>query len=525
MIQADEEYQKLATKMATIESQINNVNNKKEENDLSHDLIEGLEKELEETKKALEDRYNELANDPSIINDTMIQADEEYQKLATKMATIESQINNVNNKKEENDLSHDLIEGLEKELEETKKALEDRYNELANDPSIINDTMIQADEEYQKLATKMATIESHILKSKSTTDKKTTNELKKLKEIAKAYEAIFKDIVDILQKTPNFGELDENDQRLFVDKLVDEDLRLDNLKKYEKSDKLVSELKSEIFKKVKKEKKIVETSEPKPQPITKIKKDNKMLFQKSLAGVGGFVTGLGLSCVPGVGTIRMGISTAKLVSTGAKVWSKKYPEGKIAKVSGKVSESYAKFKKTHPKFSDGISNIEKVLNDPRTQWFINGMAAGYITGNMIEMITGKSLIENLKSEKPAQPVINDTETITPASNNTNVESITNEPPVESNFVTDVPVDPVVSNIEFEPGQTYDISALSEGLISSDSNEYLNLISDIGKDAVFDKSVILPDGTEMMHFKQPNGLGYAWFKADDVRAILENRISR
>lgn len=69
----------------------------------------------------------------------------------------------------------------------------------------------------------------------------------------------------------------------------------------------------------------------------------------------------------------------------------------------------------------------------------------------------------------------------------------------------------------------DLSGMSQGYASSKTGEKVNLNTDYAKNLVYDKSNVV-DGEEYWHFKQSDGTGYAWFKADDVREIVDNPTS-
>ena len=66
----------------------------------------------------------------------------------------------------------------------------------------------------------------------------------------------------------------------------------------------------------------------------------------------------------------------------------------------------------------------------------------------------------------------------------------------------------------------DLSGISQGYVSSKTGESVALNTDAAKHLVYDKSNVV-NGEEYWHFKQKDGKGYAWFKADDVREIVDN----
>lgn len=292
------------------------------------------------------------------------------------------------------------------------------------------------------------------------------------------------------------------------------------------------------LKKLKEKKKELETHrEHNENEITR-REHRKDLWYKGLAATAGVVVGLGLSSVPGVGTIRMVASGTKLAISGINVWTKKHPEGKIAKLINETKES---IKDNYPNIANKIASIKNklrnVLSNEKINCFVNGVAAGYMAGNILEMVTGQTIGEHLgnlfsngENAELATGVISDSVT-NKVPNNTPNKVPTNSKPVNisDNIPNSVPdsvpntivenVMESVSNITLEPGNVYDISGLTEGLISSDSNDLIGLITSAGKEAVVDQFMTLPNGEVMVHFKQINGAGYAWFKESVVKEYL------
>ena len=88
-------------------------------------------------------------------------------------------------------------------------------------------------------------------------------------------------------------------------------------------------------------------------------------------------------------------------------------------------------------------------------------------------------------------------------------------------VEDIPLvnEEVLEAFVPKQGEVYDLSALAHGLVSSTSNDTVDLIQSLGKEVVFDKAIQLPDGKIMWHFKQLNGAGYAWFNSIDVQELM------
>ena len=273
----------------------------------------------------------------------------------------------------------------------------------------------------------------------------------------------------------------------------------------------------------------VQENQQQPQP--QVNKGKEML-KKSLIFAGGFVTGVGLSCVPGVGTIRMGIAAVKVTGAVINVWAKKHPDGKVAQIRQQVLD------KIPENIKAGLKNISEKVHASPLNVFVNGVAVGYIAGNVFEMVTGNTVLEAIQdkvapkeipttnvqtntpsqapndqvAQQPTEPVQQATQ---PAPQSTQpVQQVTQ--PTTPAPVVDVP-GPDLTQIAdaVKGGQTIDLSGLEYGLVSSDAATPVHLIQSAGKDVQFLREVVKPDGTVMWAFNQSNGLGYAWFKADDV----------
>lgn len=255
-----------------------------------------------------------------------------------------------------------------------------------------------------------------------------------------------------------------------------------------------------------------------PEDDEEEKKDWKALLGSVAIFTGGFATGLALSCVPGIGTIRMAMATAKLGISAVNFVSEKLGHGKIINISQKIEQlKNSKFANKHPKIAAGVEKAYDILTSKEFNLFVNGVSAGYITGNVIEMVTGKTVLENIKSTlKPEETVID-----TPSQNfNQSGSSEPSAPETTPQVPADIPVD-----LTLVQGQTYDLSEIAKGYVASGNKDAVNLITSAGKDAVFDRAVTAGDGQIWYHFKQANGLGYAWFPKDVVEEVIEKSISR
>lgn len=264
-----------------------------------------------------------------------------------------------------------------------------------------------------------------------------------------------------------------------------------------------------------------------PEDDEEEKKDWKALLGAVAVFTGGFATGLALSCVPGIGTIRMAMATAKLGVSAVNFVSEKLGHGKIINISQKIEQlKNSKFAKKHPKIAAGVDKAYEVLTSKEFNLFVNGVSAGYITGNVIEMVTGKTVLENIKSavkpnETPGPDAFSGADGDNGAlAENTNGTTPDPKPPVTPTETPEIPID--LTPVQ---GQTYDLSEIAKGYVASGNKDAVNLITSAGKDAVFDRAVTAGDGQIWYHFKQANGLGYAWFPKDVVEEVIEKSISR
>ena len=261
------------------------------------------------------------------------------------------------------------------------------------------------------------------------------------------------------------------------------------LNNYENSDKLKKELNEDISKSLNKKKKRIKIEK---------KEYNKKIWLKALAGSIGFVAGFGLSNIPGISPIGSTVAAAKLAISAVNLWTKKYPEGKVASFKNKQINN---FENKCPNISKKVKVMKEKLNNDPIKWFVNGVAVGYLTGNIYEILNGETFFEQMKD------LFSD-------GNNITDSTVAVVDPV----VPDIPeIDP--SEIFLNKGEIVNISELPKGYISSDAKNAVNVMQKVGEAVEFDKAVTLPDGKVMWHFKQLNGKGYAWFEASKIQELL------
>jgi hypothetical protein len=229
----------------------------------------------------------------------------------------------------------------------------------------------------------------------------------------------------------------------------------------------------------------------------------------------------------------MAMAVTKLAATGIKLWAKKHPDGKIAKMRNFVINQW--WDKC-PNFARAAQNIHDKLKTTPLNTFVNGVSAGYITGNVFEMLTGNTVIEAIGDKLHPTPTVAEIPQATPTEpqiESSQVDKITgpvDPTPTPTPTPTPSPTPPVPDPVPTGPdlgqitdaikhGEHIDISGIEMGRVSSDAQNAVHLLQSAGKDVTFLREVTLPDGTVMWAFNQSNGAGYAWFKADEILDYL------
>ena len=515
-------------KLKELKNQKENEKSEEAENNKYVEEIEKIDKELEELNqeriKIQNEKGQNLTNEDIAkiqeINGKMSELQQQKENYRTKMAEEEKE-NTIDGElltslldekiKEITDEKAKILEEKKNNLslEEIKKHQDltrsiNKYNEIKNNyvnnnvivdnegllSNLINEKIAKLEKERNDL---MASAGQNLTPKIITKHKELTKKIEKYKKLALLVEK--KKAKDASKKEKENKE-DKKDNSEEIKKLKEERKKLAH-----KYDTLIAKRKKQLENLKKKKDKEKENGHKKG--------NRKDLAIKAAAGLTGFTTGLAMSCSPGIGQVRMTIATAKLaqsvVNKGIKVWTKKHPEGKIAKISSKVSDKTQKFGENHPRIASAYSKAKKFIGNDKVQWFVNGVAAGYVAGNVIEKITGKNIFDNVND------MLNPDKSVKNVTNVANVPTQPNTPDVPSNTPAD---------INIEAGQNYDLSGLSQGLVSSDSQDYVNILGQYSKDAVVDKFKTLPSGEVMVHFTS-GGDGLAWYKLSDIQEYLAN----
>lgn len=187
------------------------------------------------------------------------------------------------------------------------------------------------------------------------------------------------------------------------------------------------------------------TNACKKQKVSNVRKDWKTYLKSARIVAVGLATGLVLSSVPGVGTIRMGLATAKLainaIDKGISLYNEKHQDKKpIKSISQVIDEKL--IAKLPNKIQGGLKKIEEKLKQKNVNLFLNGVSAGYIAGNVIEMVTGKTVFQNV-ADKLNSPKTNIAESKAPSLASSNTPSTPSTEPIKVSEV-DIPTDTVTS---------------------------------------------------------------------------------
>lgn len=257
------------------------------------------------------------------------------------------------------------------------------------------------------------------------------------------------------------------------------------------------------------------TNACKKQKVSNVRKDWKTYAKSAGFVAAGLAAGLVLSSVPGVGTIRMGLATAKLainaIDKSISLYNEKHQDKEpIKSISQIIDEKLIAH--LPKKIQSGLKKIEDKLKQKEVNLFLNGVSAGYIAGNVVEMVTGKTVFQNVADKfNSPQPIIAESNASSLASSSSSSSS-----DLESAKVldVDVPTDVITS---LNVGDVYDLSNIPDGYVYSGSNNAVKLLTQAGKAVTLDKKVTV-NGKVWCSFLQPDGKGYAWIPEDVVKSL-------
>ena len=238
----------------------------------------------------------------------------------------------------------------------------------------------------------------------------------------------------------------------------------------------------------------------------------------------GASVGLGASIIiPSVGVSMLGgiRITYSIGKCANKIWSKKFLKGqptpidKVIDLGKEKLKSFAKksLKDSYEKWALKAKKVSLFLKKREVQWFLNGMAAGYVVGNYYDL-NGKIFNNNLRSSlqnnlnsatlsdqnSPISRTVNDPydlnverqlkngPSLTRSNKLLNSESATN---IGNQFSTDIEW--------LKTGENIDLSMVKEGFRDS-----LNAMTNKNSVGLLTEYATKGNGTFIKAFKLPNG---------------------
>lgn len=520
----------------------------------------GIDKEIENKKKEIEEQELEIEKQIKIINsleNLKKSIDPRRPNAARNITKTEDQI-----KREKEKLNQLKAKSQRSKVElitlENSKLIYDPRLTKEQKEDLIAEGITPNSPEYNTALMgygitpidKMKELESKVQQEEQELNKiqeklKRTTSLEELKEIKEAYETIkntvIKDVQKSIDEEEEFKNLSGSQLLEKVEDLINNNIqnheKVNNLNKWENSDKLMKELKEDIKEgiKLKKQKKPLNEG------------SNEKLWLKGLAGATGFIAGIGLNMA--VGAVPL-IGTGLALYSGARLL---YNTGKLAcSITTKLNNGQepkwiSNIKSKIPeKVKKGAEAIFNKPKNPYAKWFVNGMSLGYTMDRIFNIhekvgnaFGGNKTTAEVKaptktteaetthsteptakptSEQPVTPTQNKTTTAQNPTPNPKSISTAQEP---TPIINPEPViDPTSS---FTAGEAMDISGLEYGYVGP-GQQAVHLLTDRGAGAVFDKMEVI-NGQEWVHFKQANGTGYAWFPKEEVEELLASVAKR
>ncbi len=521
----------ITEELQQIDEQIKNIEELQNKDYLSKEeqrlLLENLSEDyINEIISDLKKSMDELAVSEDVNNIDTKDLETEYKNTSNIVSNLESELSIYSTYED----TQKRISVLEKLTSGTS------YDDLSNDEQKLVNNNLSIHEYEESLNDQKQRLE--LIAERNEKLKKAKEELDILKTNIKYH--YFKLIIEILTKIKNKEELTEEEKKIVSSKLDIEDVK-NQLEIFNKKKELLNNnlkdsnereltiknsfefveknIKNSIEKDKQSEKnKIDKTDKEKidvepideEEEIKRVERRTDLLekFRKFLVFGVGFGTGIALSCVPGIGTIRMVAAAAKLVNSGINLWTKKHPEGKIAEI---INATKDKIKNKFPGITNKLEILKEKFKKVPLNLFVNGVSAGYLVGNVVEFTTRKTVFEHFK---PGDKVIDATDVNPDKVLTDNADKVIDKTPV---------AEPTFS---FQPGETIDLSNIKQGYVYSGSNNPVNLITSVGKNAVVDRIVTTPNGEKWIHLLQSDGKTYyAWFKLSDLEAAVEKGIAR
>lgn len=280
------------------------------------------------------------------------------------------------------------------------------------------------------------------------------------------------------------------------------------------------------------------------------------LLPYALAGAGvGLATATILPTITfsGLGTIRIAYQTAKLAN---KIVSKGFLNGRPTPVDNIVMNAKEKLKEKYgdKKIYQAVEKMNKLLKNPKVQWFLNGAAVGYKLGEALNlhdklsdlMHPEKTTVDTNVMTPSAANEVSSQETILDKTNQGQGHEINPEKIVDTDSLhIDEAIDKNnISYADLNTGDNIDLSSVERGFVNSSNAihevDSVHLLTQLAsrENGTSIKLLKLPDGTNftgnigelLQSGIDPNQVAarivnqngdYAWLNLQDVLDVYNN----
>ena len=277
------------------------------------------------------------------------------------------------------------------------------------------------------------------------------------------------------------------------------------------------------------------TNACKTQNVSNVRKNWKTYAKSAGLVTAGIATGLVLSSVPGVGTVRMIVAGAKLagnvIDKGINIYNSKHKDKEPIRTISQVIDDKIKNSKILPdKIKNGLDSIGKILCSKNVNLFVNGVSVGYIAGNVIEVVTGKTVIQNISDKfnnSKNLELASSTQVVSEQAASSTSGKVPNGEKAAANGsgssaaadAASLTTNEIIDSLQV--GDVYDLSNITEGYTYAGSKEAVRLLTPAGRSCPIQQIMTDDKGTKWISFLQNatdeygKPLKYAWIKADTV----------
>ena len=340
--------------------------------DLLNSQLQDVERQIKEKNQEIEQAI--ASNDQEKAKGLLAERDNIYESKKMIEKQLEGQkakVEEEKNKKVEE--LQNKKDKLQEDLNKVKKQKEEKQNK--GKPQDNNEEK-KASEEKKSNTDIQNKIDE--LKEKRDRIASIPAENKELRTIKDAYNTIKKDAINSLSNSESFKNATDQDKIEAISNSVENHERFNDLNLYkENKEKLIRELKEDIAKGLGLTKQKENDNEQNKEKPTE--KEEKW-YLKALSGAAGFGLGFGTAMVVS------GIPATMIVGaaiTAVNVYSSRIAEKVTAKIEKiQSAENYAKEHPIKNKLLNGVKKINKFLQSGYGKWFVRGIGAGYLVGNI-----------------------------------------------------------------------------------------------------------------------------------------------